>query len=163
MATPEYIREGLKQIASSHAPAVSNIAQVKSVDEVKAICILIDEDGQEYMDVRLRPVLTGNKSFIQIPKVGSYVLAVRVEDDDDWMVIACDEVEKFYWTTGNTSLELTDRIHMEANGKNFAKLVDKLFDAIQKMAFTTNYGPTINLINLADFENLRNEFKSLLK
>ncbi|KFF26806.1 hypothetical protein [Chryseobacterium vrystaatense] len=163
MATPEYIREGLRQIASSHAPAVSNIAQVKFVDEEKAICILIDEDGQEYLDVRLRPVLTGNKSFIQIPTIGSYVLAVRVEDDDDWMVIACDEVEKFYWKTGTANLELSDKIHMEANGKNFALLVDTLFDAIRDMKFTTNYGPTINLINLADFEKLRNEFKSLLK
>ncbi|AZA84787.1 hypothetical protein C1637_18570 [Chryseobacterium lactis] len=163
MATPEYIREGLKQIASSHAPAVSNIAQVKSVNEEKATCILIDEDGQEYLDVRLRPVLTGNKSFIQIPKVGSYVLAVRVEDDDDWMIIACDVVEKFYWKTESANLELSDKIHMEANGKNFAKLVDTLFDAIRDMKFTTNYGPTINLINLQDFEKLRNEFKSLLK
>ncbi|WP_267402799.1 MULTISPECIES: hypothetical protein [unclassified Chryseobacterium] len=163
MATPEYIREGLKQIASSHAPAVSNIARVKSVDENKAICILIDEDDQEYFDVRLRPVLTGNKSFIQIPKVGSYVLAIRVEDDEDWMVIACDEVEKFYWKVGNTNLELSDKVHLEANGKNFAELVDKLFDAILQMKFTTNYGPTINLINSVDFSNLKNEFKSLLK
>ncbi|MFC3158994.1 hypothetical protein ACFOEQ_11045 [Chryseobacterium arachidis] len=90
-------------------------------------------------------------------------MAVRVEDDDDWMVIACDVVEKFYWQAGNTNLELSDKVHLEANGKNLAELIDKLFEAILNMKFTTNYGPTINLINSIDFSNLKNEFKSLLK
>ena len=94
MPTPEQIRAALKEMAKNDGPAVSNIAKVKSVDETKATCVLVDEDGQEIFDVRLRPVLTGNKSFILVPKVGSYVLAVRVEDDEDWMVIASDEIDK---------------------------------------------------------------------
>ena len=83
MATAAQIREAFEKMAKSDGPAVSNIAKVKSVDETKATCVLIDEDGQEFFNVRLRPVLTGNKSFILVPKVGSYVLAVRVEDDED--------------------------------------------------------------------------------
>ncbi|MGZ9677547.1 hypothetical protein [Flavobacterium sp. GNP001] len=48
MATAEQIREGFKAMAKSDGPAVSNIAKVKSVDETKATCVLIDEDGQEF-------------------------------------------------------------------------------------------------------------------
>lgn len=163
MATAEQIREGFKQMAKNDGPAVSNIAKVKSVDESKAICTLIDEDGQEIFNVRLRPVLTGKKSFILVPKVGSYVLAVRVEDDDDWMIIACDEVTKVAYYIGNTTLELTDKVHIEAGGENLANLIDDLFAAIGKMVFTTNVGPTINLVNKAEFESLRTKFKTLLK
>ncbi len=83
MATEEQIREGFQKLAQKFGPAVSNIAIVKSVDEAKATCVLIDEDEQEYLDVRLRPVLNGKQSFLQVPKVGTYVLAIRIEDDDD--------------------------------------------------------------------------------
>lgn len=157
------IRERLGDLVSSSGPAVSNIAKVKSVDENGAVCVLEDEDGQEIPEVRLRPVLTGKKSFLQIPKIGSLVLTVRIEDDDDWMIIACDEVDKFLWVTDTTKIELTDKVHISANNKNMAELIDKLFEAILKMRFTTNAGPTIRLINRPEFESLKNEFKELLK
>lgn len=161
--TIEDIRQKLGDLASSSGPAVSNIAKVKSVDENGAVCVLEDEDGQEIPEVRLRPVLTGKKSFLQLPKIGSLVLAVRIEDDDDWMIIACDEVDKFLWVTDTTKVELTDKVHISANNKNMAELIDKLFEAILKMRFTTNAGPTIRLINRPEFESLKNEFKELLK
>lgn len=161
--TIEDIRQKLGDLAGSSGPAVSNIAKVKSVDENGAVCVLEDEDGQEIPEVRLRPVLTGKKSFLQIPKIGSLVLAVRIEDDEDWMIIACDEVDKFLWATDTTKVELTDKVHISANNKNMAELIDKLFEAILKMRFTTNAGPTIRLINRPEFESLKNEFKELLK
>ena len=161
--TIEDIRQKLGDLAGSSGPAVSNIAKVKSVDENGAVCVLEDEDGQEIPEVRLRPVLTGKKSFLQLPKIGSLVLAVRIEDDEDWMIIACDEVDKFLWVTDTTKIELTDKVHISANNKNMAELIDKLFEAILKMRFTTNAGPTIRLINRPEFESLKNEFKELLK
>lgn len=163
MPTPEQIREGLKEMAKNHGPAVSNIAKVKSVDETKAICVLVDEDGQEFFDVRLRPVLSGNKSFILVPKVGSYVLAVRVEDDDDWMVIACDEVEKVGYYVGDTIMELTDKVKIEAGGESLANLIDDLFTAIGNMVFVTPAGNTTALMNTAEFTSLKTRFKQLLK
>lgn len=162
-ATIEQIREAFKGIAKSDAPPVSNIAQVKSVNEAEATCTLMDEDGQEIFDVRLRPVLSGNKSFILVPKVDSYVLAVRVEDDEDWMVIAADEVTKVGYYLGGTIMELTDKVHIEANGESMAALIDSLFAAIGKMVFTTSAGPTVSLVNAAEFEAIRTKFKNLLK
>lgn len=162
MATPEQIRQGFEQLAKSHAPAVSNIARVKSVDESTATCTLIDEDDQEFLEVRLKPVLSGNTSFLQIPKVESYVLAVRIEDDEDWMVIASDQVEKFLWTTGKSTVEISDKIHLEANGKNLIDLLERLFTIIE-LGYMTNSGATIELINQAEFTQLKTEFKQLLK
>ncbi|MES2238855.1 MAG: hypothetical protein V4497_01220 [Bacteroidota bacterium] len=163
MPTPEQLRESLAEMAKKHGPAVSNIAKVKSVDEAKAICVLVDEDDQEFFNVRLRPVLSDKKSFILVPKVGSYVLAVRVEDDEDWMVIAADEIEKIGYYVGDTILELTDKLHVSAGGENLAGLIDELFEAIGKMVFTTNVGPTIKLVNKPEFEAIRTKFKTLLK
>ena len=163
MATPEQIRDGLKKMAESHGPAVSNIAKVKSVDETKATCTLVDDDGQEYFDIRLRPVLTANKSFILVPKVGTYVLAIRVEDDDDWMIIAADEITKIGYYVGQTVVEFTDKIHFQANNQSLATLMDSLFIAIENMVFVTPAGNTTALVNIADFISLKNQFKQLLK
>jgi len=162
MATEQQIREGLRSIAKSLAPEVSIIATVKSIDESKATCILVDEDDQEYFDVRLRPVLTNKKSFYQLPKEKAIVLAVRIEDNDNWMIIACDEVDKFYWTTGNTTIEASDKIHLEANGQSLIDLLFKLFSVIEK-GYTTNTGATIKLVMQPEFEQMKNEFKQLLK
>jgi hypothetical protein len=163
MPTAEQIRERLKEMAGEHGPAVSNIAKVESVDEAKATCTLLDEDGQEFFNVRLRPVLSGNKSVILVPKVGSYVLAIRIEDDDDWMVIAADEITKIGYYIGDTIVELTDKVHIEANGQNMATLIEGLFTAIQNMVFVTPAGNTTAMVNIAEFVNLKAQFKQLLK
>lgn len=162
MATEEQLREGLEKFAKRFGPAVSNIATVKSVDEENATCVLIDEDEQEFLDVRLRPVLTGKQSFLQVPKVGSFVLAIRIEDDDDWMVIAQDETEKFLWITPTAKIEVSEKILIEANEKNLLSLMERLFTVIEK-GYTTNNGPTIQLILTPEFESIKNDFKQLLK
>lgn len=162
MATSEQLRAGFQNLAKQFGPAVSNIAVVKSVNENEATCILIDEDEQEYVDVRLRPVLTGKKSFLQIPKVGTQVLAIRIEDDEDWMVIACDEVEKFSWITPSAELEVSDKIKVEANGKNLEDIVSRLMTVIEK-GYQTNTGATIKLILDTEFNSIKNDFKQVLK
>lgn len=163
MATPEQIRKRFQEMAKDHGPAVSNIAKVKSVDEQNGSCVLTDEDGQEIFDVRLRPVLNGNKSFILVPKVGSYVLAVRVEDDDDWMVVGCDEITKVGFYLNDVEIEFKDKIHMKANGENLASLIDDLFVAINNMVFTTPDGPTTSLVNAPEFSALKQRFNQLLE
>lgn len=160
--TEEQIRAGFFQMAQSAGPVMTNIAKVKAVDEEKALCTLEDEDGQEILVVRLRPVLTGKKSFLQIPKVGSFVLTIKIEDDDQWMIIACDEVEKFIWNTPKAQMQIDDKFHLEAGGENLLDLIEKLFQIIEK-GYKTNTGATIDLIMKPQFEQLKNQFKTLLK
>ena len=162
MATAEQIRKGLQDLAARFGPQVSNIAKIKSVDEDKGTCILIDEDDQEYVDVRLRPVLTGNQSFLQIPKIGTQVLAVRIEDDDAWMVLAHDETEKFLWVTPTAKVEVSDKLLFEANNQNLLSLLERLFTVMER-GYKTNNGPTIDLILLPEFNSIKKDFKKLLK
>jgi hypothetical protein len=164
MATAEQIREKLLEMAKSTGPAVSNIAKVKSVNQQKAICVLEDEDGQEIFDVRLRPVLNGKKSFLQIPKVGTYVLAIRIEDDEDWMVIACDEVDKVIWYVGRATFQMDDTgFLLKKENETLKLLMIDFIDAIKSMSFSTNVGPTISLINISQFISIENRFKNFLK
>ena len=169
MATAAQIREAFEKMAKEGGPAVSNIAKVKSVDETKATCVLIDEDGQEFFNVRLRPVLTGNKSFILVPKVGSYVLAVRVEDDEDWMVIAADEIEKIGYYIGDTIFETDSTgFSFKKENESLKKLMVDLLGAIKAMSFTLTTPDTINgsttlLNNSAQFTAIETRINQFLK
>lgn len=169
MATEEQIRQGLRKIAKNDGPAVSNIAKVKSIDETKATCVLEDEDGQEIFDVRLRPVLTGNKSFILVPKVGSLVLAVRLEDDDDWMVIAADEIERIGYYIGNTIFEIDSTgFLLKKENETLKKIMVDLVGAVKAMSFTlttpdTITGTTTALVNLAQFTAIETRINEFLK
>jgi hypothetical protein len=166
--TPEQLRNRLEEMAKASGPAVSNIAKVKSVDQDKAICVLEDEDGQEIPAVRLRPVLNGKKSFIQIPKVGTFVLAIRIEDDDDWMVIACDEVDKIAWYAGTTTFEIDNGFLLKKENETLKKLMADLIEACKNMNFIVTTPDTINgsttvLNNLAEFTAIEIRFNQFLK
>ena len=172
MATAEQIREKLLEMAKSTGPAVSNIAKVKSVDQQKAICVLEDEDGQEIFDVRLRPVLNGKKSFLQIPKVGTYVLAIRIEDDDDWMVIACDEIDKMIWYAGSAIFEMDDTgFLLKKENETLKKImldIVKAVKSIQLLVTTTGTaaaqtGQTTSVVNIADFTSIESRINQFLK
>jgi hypothetical protein len=83
-------------MAGEVAPLFSILGQVKNVDEANATCDLFDEDSNtELFDVRFRPVLNGTKSITIIPKEDTWALAVRLEDSQDWMIVAVGEMDKF--------------------------------------------------------------------
>lgn len=108
MATEAEIRRRLQEMAGLYAPDVSVISRVADVDQEACTCTLVDDDGQEFFEVRLRPVTGRNKSMLQVPKAGSFVLAVRIENTEEWMVVACDEIERMQLIVGNSELVITE-------------------------------------------------------
>lgn len=100
------IRNRLKEIAQQVGPTVTMLAQVKSVDEGEMTCVLYDaESDLDFFDVRLRPVIDGKEFLTILPKVDSWVLAVRLEDDDEWQAIAFGEVDKWRLKIGEAIIE----------------------------------------------------------
>ena len=169
MPTYEEIRQGMEQMAKKVGPESSNIAKVKSVDESKATCVLMDDDGLEYFDVKLRPVESENKSFVLVPKVGTFVLAVRVEDQDEWMVIAADEIEKVGYYVGGVVFEIdAEGFLLKKQNETLKLLVSDLLTAIESMSFTVATPDTINgsttaMTNLAQFTSIKTRFNQFLK
>ncbi len=146
MSNEQDIREGLAKMASKYGPQDSNIAKVKSVDETNNTCTLIDDDGLEIYNVRLLPIVAENQSIIMIPENKSLVLAIRIENTEQWMVLRATKIKK---------------IQVQAGGEDLLTLVTDLIAAIRAMKFTTNQGPTITLINDSTFAQLDNRFKKM--
>jgi hypothetical protein len=96
MGIEEQIRQSLKKMASEVGPDHSLLAQVKSVDAENKLCDLYDDDSDlDFYDVRLQPVIDGKQSIVLVPKVDSWVLAVRLEGTDDWAIVWAEQLEKY--------------------------------------------------------------------
>lgn len=105
MNIEEQIRQSLKRWCETYGPAPTILATVVSVDEDNSTCILKDDDENEIPDVRLRPVLDGNESMTIFPKAGTWCLAIRIEKEEQWMLIAAGEFEKWKMKIGTTIIE----------------------------------------------------------
>lgn len=140
-------------MAGKDGPVQTLLAIVESVDVDEYTCVLNDDDILIY-DVRLRPVINENESLTLVPKVGSWVLAIRIEDDEEWMVIAVDEVDRYRIVVGNMLFQMKDGKFMVSSGaESLGKLIDELILQIQAI-----YAPK----NSAAITLIQNRFKALL-
>lgn len=139
--------------------------KVLSVDKSAGTCKVTD-DELEYTDVRLSAVIDGNdKKFYLFPKVGSSVLVSPINEDlKNLYVEAYSEIDGLDLKIEDVHFNIDkDGFLLKKENETLKKLMADLITAIKAMKFTTNNGPTINLVNIADFIALENRFNQFLK
>lgn len=170
MSKQEETRELLKKFIKGHGPKGNTmLATVTSVNEGEFTCVL-DDDGAEYEDVRLRPVLDGNESITVFPKVGTWALAVRIEEEEDWMVIAVGEADKIKSLAeseiksivGTSEFTIDDGFLMKKGAETLKEIMDDLLEGIQQLTVNTNVGPSSVPINIATFVAIQVRVANLL-
>lgn len=140
-------------MAAQDGPMQTLLATVESVDLENYTCVLNDDDIIIH-DVRLRPVINENESITLVPKVGSWVMAIRIEDDAEWMVIAVDEIDSYRIVAGDMLFEMKNgKFMVQSGAENLGKCIDDLILQIQLI-----YAPK----NSAAITLIQNRFKTLL-
>jgi hypothetical protein len=153
MTKQEQIRQALGDWSKKHGPIQTILSLVKSVDADNYTCVL-DEEGFEIYDVRLRPVINGNESITIIPKVDSWVLASRIEEDEEWMVVAVDEIETVRIVVESMVFEMKDgKFLLKSGNDSLGKCMDDLITQILMI-----YAPK----NAAAIKQVQQRFKQLL-
>ncbi len=92
--------------ASFGSPRQTLLGTVLEVDAAGRTCT-VDDDGAVYYNVRLQCVTGGDTGLLLVPAAGASVLAVRVENSEEWMVIGCDRLESARIDVGGSSMEVT--------------------------------------------------------
>jgi len=131
MGKQDEIRAALKRHAAAHGPAPTLLAIVVSVDEAALTCVLKDDDGIEVPGVRLAPVEDGNFCATLLPKVNTWALAVRIESDEEYMLLAAGEADKIIHKVGSATLTQT------AAGFEIKKGSDSLKDILKNITEAT--------------------------
>ncbi len=140
-------------------------AKVISVNKEKGTCVVNDGDI-DYTDVQLSATIESNsKRFYLIPKVGSFVLVSPINEDIHRLYVAFfSEIEELDFQTEKSQIKINDEgFLLKKENETLAKLMSDLLKEIQRMKFTTNAGPTVNLINRIKFKEIENRFKDFLK
>ncbi|RYZ21647.1 MAG: hypothetical protein EOO10_22270 [Chitinophagaceae bacterium] len=128
----EQIKEQLTNFSSKHGPAAIVPAEVVLVNEEEATVHVRFSDDSEIEDVRLKAVVTGAEGFYCLPVAGSQIQVARIENSDEYVVVAFSDIDKIVMVKGEVSLKSILNLIIEAcqqivvmqgNNPNYAKLV----------------------------------------
>jgi hypothetical protein len=139
--------------------------KVLSVNKENGTCTV--SDGiLEYTDVQLASVINeDNQGFYLFPKKDSSVIVSPINEDLHRLYVETySEIESVQVAIDKVEFQMDkDGFLLKKENENLKKLMADLLKAIKAMKFTTNNGPTINLVNLNDFIDLENRFNQFLK
>jgi hypothetical protein len=121
MWTENEVRQLLSQFIGVNKPTI--LGTVKTVDKDECTCV-IDDDGTEMHGVRLRPITGENSGIVKYPKVGAFVLAVKIEETEEWMVVSANLYDSI--------LINVDSIVMN-NGENGLVKITEMISWMQKV------------------------------
>lgn len=139
--------------------------EVVSVDKDKGTCVVL-ADGLEYQNVQLSSIIDGSaEKFYLFPKTGSSVLMSPINEDVHRMYVeSYSQLESLDMTIGDVRFQAdADGFLLKKENETLKALMQDLITAIKAMKFTTNNGPTINLINRPQFEAMEDRFNQFLK
>lgn len=179
MADENDLAGALKTITKSSDEVYAKVCEVLEIDQdEKTVNVKPIDDTAEIYNVRLQAE-SETGGLVLFPKVGSMVLVVFINKNNA-AVVNTSEIEKLELVIENSELQIDkdkflfkrEQVQLEVDQEGFLlkkenetlkKLMADLITAIKALKFTTNNGPTINLINIADFIALENRFNQFLK
>lgn len=144
---------------------LKGIVTGKATDVTDTTCTLIREDAPNKNDVRLNAKDDQLDSFATIvPVEGSEILVGVVEGEaTECVVLACSEVEKVIWKSGNTTLQFDKNGYkIERDGESLTAILKDLLNAIISSTYTNSAGTTSPVNNLTDFQQILQRIPNLL-
>lgn len=98
------IRESLKDFFSNDLVFP---VTVKSIDEDACTVDVETVEGMEIYEVKLRAVKTEKYGIVVFPKKDTTIQICRIGNDNDFLMLHADEVEKIFWKIEDMTLEMT--------------------------------------------------------
>lgn len=176
------IREALKRFVQGEQPEWLLLAKVTGVDTLTQTCTCLDNAGNEYLDVRIQPLVGSATAagFYLLPKRNSWVVIGSLQGKDEHAVLMVSELDRVEMKTGITHMILKNEGLVVKNAaENLATLMadfldaqSDLIDQIKLLTVTCSApgSPSSPPINLAAFTTLdtalttlKTRFNSLLK
>ncbi len=155
------MKDLIQKLAEKGDEIYAKICEVKSVDVESQTVDLQPLDGSaEILDALIQ--VAENGVFVE-PKIGSLVACVFVTKEIA-VVVNYSEIKQFQIKIEGVEFQFDkEGFLLKKEGETLAKLMSDLLKEIQRMKFTTNAGPTVNLINRLKFKEIENRFKDFLK
>lgn len=161
----QLIKEALESFSSKYGPAVIVPATVLSVDSDDTINVQLS-GGEILADVRLRSIVKDGGKILLVPAINSVVQIARIENSNEYIVIAVSEVSKVLYIVGTATFDVDTHGFMLKNGvEDLLSLMSDLIDASVNAIYNTPGGPTAGMLpeSIEIFNNIKARFNTLLK
>ncbi|MBB6274738.1 hypothetical protein HDF26_005220 [Pedobacter cryoconitis] len=157
------MKELIQALARTGDEIYAKIGRVVAVDLKGMTCDVQPIDGSsKILGVHLQTD-SDHGGFLLIPKDKSLVSVIFINKETA-VLANSGELTSATFQIEKTKFEMTSEgFLLQKEQETLKKLMLDLLAAIKLMTFTTNMGPTIKLINEAQFTAIENRFKSFLK
>ena len=157
------MKELIQALARTGDEIYAKMGRVISVDLKGMTCDVKPIDGSsDILGVHLQAD-SDHGGFLLIPKEKSLVSVVFVNKETA-VLANSGELTRASLQIEKTKFEMTpEGFLLQKEQETLKKLMLDLLAAIKLMTFTTNMGPTIKLINEAQFTAIEDRFKTFLK
>jgi hypothetical protein len=149
----QQIKDQLNNIAGKIGPAAIVPATVLSLNS-DTVHIQFS-DGSEIEDCRLKSVVKDSNHFFLLPAIGSTVLAGKIENSDEYVVIAVDEITDIIGLVGNVTLSVNkDGFLIKKDNATLKDALKLLIDAVQAIVVLQGTNP--NQVKLQQAQDMVN-------
>lgn len=139
MDTSEELQRALTEMVKSQSagpvilPAV--VTEVRAEDNV---CDVLAMGEWEVFDVRLRAAINGQPSmYVVEPMVGSTVLIARIASSDEFLLLACTEIQRLHVVIGSMTFDMdATGVLIENAGISLGAKIQELITQIQAITVT---------------------------
>jgi hypothetical protein len=133
------INREFENFSRRHGPAAIVPAEVISVNEDEATVHIKFSDDSEIDDARLKSVISDDAGIYALPSVGSTIQVARIENSDEYIVVAMDKVEK---------------VVIKNDGSSLKEILNLIIEAVQKIMVMQGNNP--DFIKLAQAKTKTN-------
>lgn len=127
------LKEEFQKQSAKFGPLAFYDAVVTNVDATEYTCDVILDEVEVY-EVRLRAIISDKKSIDVLPKQGTNIVVGKLADDD-YILIAADEITSYKLSIGSMALEVDETGFKIGSGtETLEKLLTDLVTATLSIA-----------------------------
>lgn len=131
----EFIIEALRKLVKMEVGDQVFEGVITSVNDEDFVAdVKLDNDGGDLFEVRLKAVAGGaGKSIEVLPKNGAEVVLVKI-NEEEYLIIACSEIEKYKVSVGNSSLTITPQgFEIKRGNESLEKILEDIVAQMLKI------------------------------
>ena len=147
MNTREKIKEQLAVFSGQYGPAAIVPATVKAINNDDTIAVEFSDEST-VDDARLKAVVKAGNKVLLIPKVNSIVLVGKIENSDEYVVLAVDEISEVQYIIGTVKFSVDENgFLLKKHNDTLKEIATLIIEAVEPIIILEGRQP--DLVKLA--------------
>jgi hypothetical protein len=163
--TTQQIKEALKKFSALHGPEIILQATVTAINNNDTISAKLSNDIV-IGEVRLKSVVKEGGKVLLIPAIDSTVIIASIENSEEFVVVAVEEVSQVYYLVGTTKYRVDENGFLIQRGsEDLLSIMNDFIDEVIGAIFITPSGNTTGMLPTSSnaLSSIKTRLNNLLK